>query len=93
MISIEDCIAMCGLDDREVAAISEHEQIPDIAAAALAKNLLNRPRGGVLIRQMIVEDIQWALDGGRMKHASELFLALNHFLESYPDARAGLRAN
>jgi len=36
MISLEDCIGMCGLDENEVAAISEHEHIPEIAAAALA---------------------------------------------------------
>ena len=92
MISIDDCIAMCGLDDREVAAISEHERIPEIAAAALARNLLNRPHGGVTIRGMIVDDIHKALDNGRIKHASELFLALQHFLEYHPDARQGLPA-
>ena len=36
MISLEDCIGMCGLDENEVAAISEHEHIPEISAAALA---------------------------------------------------------
>jgi hypothetical protein len=41
---------------------------------------------------MIVDDIHKALDGGRIKHASELFVALKHFLEDYPDAREGLRA-
>jgi hypothetical protein len=28
MISLEDCIAFCGLTEDEVAAISEHEHIP-----------------------------------------------------------------
>jgi hypothetical protein len=27
MISLADCIGMCGLDEDEVAAISEHEHI------------------------------------------------------------------
>jgi hypothetical protein len=36
LISLADCIGMCGLDENEVAAISEHEHIPEIAAAALA---------------------------------------------------------
>ena len=40
MISLEDCIGLCGLDEDEVAAISEHEHIPEIAAAALANYLL-----------------------------------------------------
>jgi hypothetical protein len=42
MISLEDCIGMCGLDADEVAAIGEHEHIPDIAAAALADYLLKQ---------------------------------------------------
>jgi hypothetical protein len=33
MISLEDCIGLCGLDEEQVAAISEHEHIPAIAAA------------------------------------------------------------
>ena len=41
MISLEDCIAFSGLDKNEVDdAISEHEHIPEIAAAALANYLL-----------------------------------------------------
>ena len=43
MISLEDCIAFCGLDKDEVAAISEHEHIPEIAATALADYLLKQP--------------------------------------------------
>ena len=34
MITLEDCIAMCGLTEQEVLAIAEHEHIPEIAAAA-----------------------------------------------------------
>jgi hypothetical protein len=90
MISLEDCIGMCDLDENEVAAISEHEHIPEIAAAALASYLLKQPHGGEAIRAMIIDDIRKALDDGRIKHAAELFMALRHFLEQHPDARAGL---
>jgi hypothetical protein len=90
MISLADCIGMCGLDENEVAAISEHEHIPEIAAAALASYLLNQPHGGEAIRTMIIDDIRKALDEGRIKHAAELFMALRHFLEQHPDARTGL---
>jgi len=92
MISLEDCIALCGLEEDEVAAISEHEHIPEIAAAALASYLLNQPHGGETIRAMIVDDIHKALDAGRVRHAAELFMALRHFLEHHPDARVGLPA-
>ena len=90
MISLEDCIGMCGLDENEVAAIAEHEHIPEIAAAALASYLLNQPHGGEAIRTMIIDDIRKALDEGHIKHAAELFMALRHFLEQHPDARTGL---
>jgi hypothetical protein len=90
MISLEDCIAFCGLNKDEVAAISEHEHIPEIAATALADYLLKQPHGGETIRTMIIDDIHQALCTGRVKHAQELFMALRHFLDQHPEARAGV---
>jgi hypothetical protein len=85
MISLEDCIGLCGLDKEEVAAISEHEHIPEIAAAALGSYLLRQPHGEEAIQTMIVEDIRRALDEGRLQHATELLMALRHFLEHHPE--------
>jgi hypothetical protein len=92
MISLEDCIGLCGLDREQIAAISEHERIPEIAAAALANYLLAQPHGGEAIRKMIIDDIHNALHEGRIGHAAELCMALRHFLEQNPDARGGLAA-
>ena len=64
MIALEDCIGLCGLDEDEVAAISEHEHIPEMAAAALANYLLTQLHGGETIRTMIIDDIHKALDEG-----------------------------
>ena len=60
MITLEDCIAFCGLTEQEVLAIAEHEHIPEVAAAALAEYLLNRPKGAGQIRNMICEEIRAA---------------------------------
>jgi hypothetical protein len=90
MISLQDCVDLCGLDEDEVAAISEHEHIPQIAAAALASYLLQQPHGGEVIRTTIIDDIHKALDQGRIRHAAELFMALRHFLEQHPDATRGM---
>jgi hypothetical protein len=92
MISLEDCIAFCGLDEDEVAAISEHEHIPEIAATALADYLLKQPHGGETIRTMITDDIHQALCAGRIKHAQELFMALRHFLDQHPEEMPSLRS-
>jgi len=91
MISIEDCIAFCGLTREEVDAVSECEHVPETAAAALANHLLNTSGGAERIRQMIIDDIHAALNDGRIQHASELFAALRHFVETHADACAGLR--
>jgi hypothetical protein len=45
MISLEDCIGLSGLDEEQVAAISEHDHIPETAAAGLAGYLLKQPHG------------------------------------------------
>ncbi len=84
MITLEDCIAFCGLTEAEVLAIAEHEHVPEIAAAALAEYLLKQRRGSEKIHTMIVEDIRDAIQRGDREHARELFSALRHFLTTHP---------
>jgi len=45
MISLEDCIGLCGLSEAEVAAIAEHEHVPEIAATTLAQYVLAGKEG------------------------------------------------
>jgi hypothetical protein len=85
MISLEDCIAFCGLTKDEVRALAEHEHIPDIAAAALGFYLLNQPTGCTAIHAMIAEDIRWAHERGDVWHAQELAATLQQFVGSHPD--------
>ena len=84
MISLSDCIAMCGLSEDEVLAIAEHEHIPEIAAAALGQYLLNQQHGPEKIRDMIREDIRSALARNDRTHARDLVMALRHFLSEHP---------
>lgn len=90
MISQEDCIAMCGLDRKQVAAIAEHEHVPEVAATALANYLLNKIGGETEILRMIIDDIKTALDENRLAHATELFMALRHFVNHHPHATEGV---
>jgi hypothetical protein len=43
MITLEDCIALCGLTEAQVLAIAEHEHLPEIAASALASTAWRKP--------------------------------------------------
>jgi hypothetical protein len=92
MISMVDCIAWSGLSEAEVLAVAEHEHIPEIAAAAMVQHLLAQPHGCEAIRDMIVEDIEWALERGDDRHARELETALRRFLSEHPEACCGVTA-
>jgi len=83
MISYEDCIALCGLDGAELAAIAEHEHVPEVAASALANYLLHKEGGEEEIRRMIADDIRVAVRENRLKHAAELMMALRHFVSEH----------
>lgn len=86
MITLQDCIAFCELDESEILAIAEHEHIPEIAAVALAQYLLSREHGAETIRDMLRDDVRAALSRGDHAHARELFMALRHFLTCHPEA-------
>jgi hypothetical protein len=80
MISFEDCIALCGLTAQEVAAIAEHEHVPEVAAATLGQYLLKQEHGKEQICQMIIDDIRAALLAKNASHAARLVAALQHLL-------------
>jgi hypothetical protein len=87
VISLEDCIALCGLTEKEVLAIAEHEHVPEIAAAAIGRYLLKEPSGPEKIRDMMRDDIHDALSRGDSDHASELLMILRHFMATHFEAR------
>jgi hypothetical protein len=85
MISLEDCLALCGLTEEEVLAIAEHEQLPEIAATALAQYLLKQEHGMEKVRDMIVDDIRQAQQRQDKEHILTLLHVLHHFLKSHPE--------
>ena len=93
MITIEDCIAMCGLTEEEILAIAEHEHVPEVAAAGLAEYLLEQDdHGAEKIRDMIVDDIRQAVARGNTDHARHLYQVLRHFVETHPEAEEPVEA-
>ena len=85
MISLDDCIALCGLTEPEVLAIAEHEHVPEIVAASLGRYLLNRQDGAERICTMIRDDVRTALNHNNPAHARELVEVLRHYLEAHPE--------
>jgi aryl-alcohol dehydrogenase-like predicted oxidoreductase len=88
MITLQDCVGLCGLTEEEVLAIAEHEHLPEIAATALAQYLLSQKHGSEKVRDMIVDDIrQTQLTSGSKEKVLMLLHVLHHFLKTHPEAR------
>ena len=86
MITLEDCIGLCGLTEEEVLAIAEHEHLPEIIATALAQYLLSQEHGSESVRDIIVDDIRQAQRSNDKQHVLTLLHILHHFLKTHPEA-------
>lgn len=86
MISVTDCIGLCGLTPEEVGAIAEHEHVPEIVAATMGSYLIHCDHGAERIRDMMVDDIRTAVRRHDTQHARHLVQALRLFLHEHPEA-------
>ncbi len=91
MLSLEDCIALCGLSEEEVLAIAEHERIPELAAAEMGNYLASAPGGELRIKAMILDDIAAADAQGQRHHVLALKLVLRNFVIQHPRCDERLR--
>jgi hypothetical protein len=83
MITLEDCIAFCGLTEEVVLVIAEHERIPEIVAAGLASSMLSLENGAEKIRNIIVDSIREAQGYGDGEDVRRLLHVLHHFLKEH----------
>ena len=88
MLTLEDCIALSELNESEIAAISEHEHIPEIVAAEYGNYLLHTTDGIPMLKRIILDDIKAAEKRDDQLHALHLRLVLRHFIRSHRDLRS-----
>jgi hypothetical protein len=88
MISLEDCIELCGLTEEEVLAIAQHEHIPEIVAAELGNYLVSTPEGELCVKGMIRDDIALAAAAGDRARALALKLVMRRFIADHPRCEA-----
>lgn len=84
MLTLEDCIGLCGLTEEEVRAIAEHEHIPEIAAAEFGNYLVSSPDGELCIKAMIRDDIAHACARANRDRELALKLVLRNFILQHP---------
>ncbi|MFZ7093906.1 hypothetical protein [Primorskyibacter sp. 2E233] len=92
MITMEDVEGMTSLSHEEIAAVAEHENLPDLDAACYADYLMHQHHGAAHVQQLICEDIRAALHRDDVPRAKELYAVLHHFLSEHPDAARGSEA-
>ena len=93
MLTFEDCLALCNLTEEEIAAIAEHEHIPEITAIEYGDYLIKTPNGERHIKRMIVEDIERCKAHGNLKHAKALEKVLEQFVLHHPKLKSMIREN
>jgi len=89
MLTYEDCVALAELTEEEVAAIAEHERVPEIIAVELGNYLVHDPHGVPKIRRIIVDDIAHARERGDLAGAARLKLVLKRFVATHPPSPSG----
>ncbi|HJS86269.1 MAG TPA: DUF6455 family protein [Acetobacteraceae bacterium] len=85
MLTYDDCVGLSGLSPEEIAAIAEHERLPEIVASGMGACLCRTPEGKRTIRHMIIEDSEDACRRGDMRTAARLGLVLHHFIDAHLD--------
>lgn len=84
MLTLEDCIALCGLTEEEVRAIAEHERIPEAAAAELGNYMASTPDGELCIKAMIRDDLAHACACADRERELALRQVLRNFILQHP---------
>ena len=79
MLSLDDCIAMSGLTEEEVAIVAEHEHLPMIIAVELGYTLLKTPKGVFTLRCYIAEALEHAKLAGDRDKAKDVDRVLTRF--------------
>jgi len=88
MLTYDDCLALCGLEEEEVEAVARHEHLPEIVALELAAYLVEREGGEPCLKRMILDDIVEAEAAGDLARQQKLRQVLRHFLQTHPRARS-----
>ena len=83
MLTYEDCVELCGLTEEEIAAIAEHEHVPEIVAAEIGNYLVHTEEGVPTIRRFILDDIDEARARGDKSRVATLELVLKHFIATH----------
>lgn len=88
MISLQDCLDMCGLTEDEAQILAEHENVPVIVAMELGASLLQSPIGQGYLKGCLRECLTRAEHAGRRDKARHISEVLHRFDAVHPTGKA-----
>ena len=84
MLSITDCVGMCGLTEEELQVVADHERLPLIVAAELAAELLKTPKGTWRLRSCLLDALQVSVARGDLARETHLRGLVGGFTQAHP---------
>lgn len=88
MLTLQDCLDMCGLSPEVVDAIAEHEHLPSILAAEMGECLCASPSGRALIHRFILDGVADAMRRHDTPRLARMEAALTQFRRAHPGGGA-----
>ncbi|MFW5679603.1 MAG: hypothetical protein ACOC3D_05010 [Pseudomonadota bacterium] len=79
MLTYDDCVGLSELTPDEIDAIAEHEHVPAIVAVEMGRYLMTTDDGSLVLRNIILDDIEAARERGDSLHAACLRMVLRDF--------------
>ncbi|CAN0582736.1 unnamed protein product [Ectocarpus sp. 12 AP-2014] len=85
MLLLEDFLDVSDLSRDQIAALSDHKHLSDVAAAMMGEYLMHMHKGTLAVQQMICDDMRDALRSGNTDQVRILFATLHEFAFEYPE--------
>jgi hypothetical protein len=87
MISLQDCLDLCGLTEDEAEILAEHENVPAIVAMEMGATLLQTTKGTYFLKCCIQECLAHAEHSGHREKARHIDRVLHRFNKAHPVPR------
>ncbi|WP_415034152.1 hypothetical protein [Azonexus sp.] len=84
MLSMQDILDYCDLNDDVIEVIADHTGVPMIVAAEISEGLLCSPEGVCRLHMMLVECMKKALEQEKNERVLELMEIYEHLKRSHP---------
>ena len=91
MLSLDECLDFCGLDNGEVEGIADHEHVPLIVAAELGYQMLQTDEGIAALQAILLDNIEIARCRGERAREQAYAKIYRHFVHVHGQAPDGIR--